>query len=115
MSRRASGLRAWVFQRVTAVYLLLFFPYLTLTLATNPPPDHAAFVEWVSGPGVSIGLMLFVLSLLLHAWVGVRDAIIDYVHPVAGRVTVLTMLAFGLIACGMWALKVLVLAGVAAA
>ena len=115
MSRQASGLRAWLFQRVTAVYLLLYFPYLILTLASHPPADHAALVEWLSHPGVAIAMMLFVASLLLHAWVGVRDAVIDYVHPVAGRVTVLTVLALGLIACGLWALKVLVLAGTAAA
>ncbi len=41
---------------------------------------------------------------------GVRDAIIDYVHPIAARVTVLSLLAFGLAACGLWALKAIVLA-----
>lgn len=114
MSRQASGLRAWVFQRVTAIYLLLFLPYLILTLAANAPVDHGAWIAWLSRPGVSIGVLLFFAALLLHAWVGFRDAVMDYVHPIAARVTVLTLLAFGLIACGLWALKVVVLAHVAA-
>lgn len=111
MSRQASGLRAWIFQRVTAIALLLYFPFLILSLALGPPASHAAWVAWLSQPLVGIGLLLFVGVLLLHAWVGVRDAIIDYVHPTAIRVTALSLLALGLIGCGLWALKVIVLVG----
>ncbi len=111
MSRQASGLRAWVFQRVTAIFLLLYFPYLILSLAFSPPASHAAWVAWLSQPLVGMGFLIFVGALLLHAWVGVRDAIIDYVHPITARVTALTLLALGLIGCGLWALKVVILAG----
>ncbi len=111
MSRQASGLRAWIFQRVTAITLLLYFPYLLLSLAFGPPASHAAWVAWLGQPQVSVGLLIFVGVLLLHAWVGVRDAIIDYVHPIAIRVTVLSLLALGLIGCGLWALKVIVQVG----
>jgi len=111
MSRQASGLRAWIFQRVTAIALLLYFPYLLLSLAFGPPASHAAWVAWLGQPQVSVGLLIFVGVLLLHAWVGVRDAIIDYVHPIAIRVTVLSLLALGLISCGLWALKVIVQVG----
>lgn len=111
MSRQASGLRAWIFQRVTAIALFLYFPYLILSLAFGPPATYAAWVAWLSQPLVSVGLLIFVGVLLLHAWVGVRDAIIDYVHPIAIRVTVLSLLALGLIGCGLWALKVIVQVG----
>jgi hypothetical protein len=33
------------------------------------------------------------------------------VHPITARVTALTLLALGLIGCGLWALKVVILAG----
>lgn len=111
MSRQASGLRAWIFQRVTAIALLLYFPYLLFSLAFGPPASHSAWVAWLGQPQVSVGLLIFVGVLLLHAWVGVRDAIIDYVHPIAIRVTVLSLLALGLIGCGLWALKVIVQVG----
>jgi succinate dehydrogenase / fumarate reductase, membrane anchor subunit len=111
MSRQASGLRAWVFQRVTAIFLLLYFPFLILSMALSPPAHHAAWVAWLSQPLVGMGFLIFVGALLLHCWVGVRDAIIDYVHPTAIRVTALTLLALGLMGCGLWALKVIVLVG----
>jgi len=110
MSRQASGLRAWVFQRITAIFLLLYFPYLILVFAFSAPASHAELVAWLQHPLVGIGFLLFVGALLLHAWVGVRDAIIDYVHPLGIRVTALTLLALALLGCGLWTLKVVVLA-----
>ena len=35
-------------------------------------------------------MALFFLALLLHAWIGVRDVVIDYVHNFSARLTVLT-------------------------
>ena len=107
MSRQASGFRAWVYQRITAVLLLLFFVYLLLTLSFAPPADFVAWVEWLSQPLVRIGLLIFVGALLLHSWVGVRDAIIDYVHPLALRIAALTLLALWLIGTGLWVLTIL--------
>lgn len=109
--RRASGLRAWVVQRVSAVYLLLFTPLLVGKFLFYPPPDHTAWVQWVSNRWVAIGLLLFFVALLMHAWVGVRDILIDYVHPLGARVVLLTLLAFGLLGCGFWALDIVLHAG----
>ncbi len=96
--RTATGLRAWVVQRVTAVYLALFLVYVVAHFALAPPRDY------------SVATLLFFATLLLHAWVGLRDIVIDYVHPVAIRVTVLAVLATGLAACALWAAQVLFLA-----
>ena len=113
MSRRASGLRAWFLQRATAVYLLLFILYTLQHLIFHAPADYAAWQGWVAQPAVSLGLLLFFASLLLHAWVGIRDVIIDYVHPTAIRVSVLTVIGFVLVACAVWALKIIILAQIA--
>lgn len=112
MNRQASGLRAWLLQRVTALYLLLFVPYLIATFIISPPANFEAWRLWVVSPLNSIGILLFFLALLLHVWVGVRDVLMDYVHHSALRVGVLSFMAIGLTACGLWALKVVVLAHV---
>jgi succinate dehydrogenase / fumarate reductase flavoprotein subunit len=80
VSRRASGLKAWVLQRATAVYLALFATYLIFKFGFAVPADHAALVDWASTPWVALGLLVFVPVTLSHAWVGFRDLFMDYVR-----------------------------------
>jgi succinate dehydrogenase / fumarate reductase, membrane anchor subunit len=111
MSRQASGLMAWVIQRATSVYLAIFLTYVLIHFAFNAPADHAALVSWVTHPVVALGLVLLVPVLLAHAWVGIRDVLIDYVHVLGLRIGLLTLVAFVFIASGLWAYKAIITAG----
>jgi succinate dehydrogenase / fumarate reductase membrane anchor subunit len=110
MSRTATGLRAWVVQRATAVYLGLFLIYLLAHWLVAPPPDYAAWRAWIGHPLMGTAFLLFVVALLLHAWVGMRDILIDYVQPTALRIGLLAAVGLGLAGCGLWAAVVLLLA-----
>lgn len=109
MSRTASGLKAWAVQRLTAVYIALFALYLLAVLLFAAPADYQAWKAWIGGPVVSVALLLFVVSVLMHAWIGVRDVLIDYVHPIAARASLLGLIALALIAMGLWAAQALIL------
>jgi succinate dehydrogenase / fumarate reductase membrane anchor subunit len=109
MSRKASGLKAWAIQRVTAIYVGLFALYLLLILLVSAPDGYAAWRDWFAAPSMGIATLVFVISVLMHAWVGIRDVLIDYVKPIAVRATLLSLLALGLLACGLWAAQALIL------
>lgn len=109
MSRRASGLKAWAVQRFTSVYLALFGVYLLLHFLSQPPADYEAWRDWAARPWVSLGLLVFVPVLLAHAWVGIRDVLMDYVKPIAARAILLALFAFLFLASGLWALQALLL------
>ena len=47
------------------------------------------------------------VSLMLHAWIGMRDVVIDYIHPFAIRITVLAFMMFALLMFGIWTLQIL--------
>ncbi|MEW7980130.1 MAG: succinate dehydrogenase, hydrophobic membrane anchor protein [gamma proteobacterium symbiont of Phacoides pectinatus] len=111
MSRQASGFRAWVLQRISAVYLGVYLVYLLGFIAIAPPQSFEAWRTWMAHPVVSFTLLLFFVSLFVHAWVGVRDVVLDYVKPYLLRVLVLSVFAFGLIGSGLWVAKVIFLAG----
>jgi len=113
MSRRASGLRAWALQRITAVYLAIFSLILLWHFIMAAPADFDAWRGWVVQPWVSIGLLLYIVALLLHGWVGIRDVLIDYVHPLAPRLALLTLFGLLLLGSGMWAMQAIVLARLA--
>jgi succinate dehydrogenase / fumarate reductase membrane anchor subunit len=102
-----TGLRAWLVQRVTAVYMLLFIVFVLAHAIVDPPHSYPAWRAWLMNSGVSIATGVFFAALLAHAWVGVRDVIMDYVHPVALRVCLLALLGFGLAATGAWVMRIL--------
>ncbi len=108
MSHRADGLRTWLLQRVSAIYLGVFLLYVLAHFWLNPHPDYAAWHGWVASPVVSIAGAGFILALLIHGWVGLRDVMLDYVHHLGLRLVVLTLVAFLLIGCGLWAMRILI-------
>ena len=110
MSRRAHGLRAWLLQRFSAVYLLLFIVYLFIHFNRAPLADFVQWQGWLADPLVNLATGLFILSLLVHAWVGIRDVIMDYVTHTGLRVALLATVALTMTGCGLWSLRVLFLA-----
>lgn len=107
MSFRASGLKAWLVQRVSAVYLGLFLIYFLGTLWLRPPQGYFAWYDWILSTPVALSLALAFIALLLHAWVGLRDVLIDYIHPFVVRLPLLCLLAGGLFACALWVGRIL--------
>lgn len=87
------GLRAWTLQRATAIYLLGFGIALALRIATTPPDTYPAWLALWRGPFMTAASLLAFASLCLHAWVGARDVILDYVRPVAARPLALALAA----------------------
>ena len=51
--------------------------------------------------------MLFVLSLLYHAWVGVRNIFMDYVKDLGVRLVLDVVAILALITYGVWAAHIL--------
>jgi succinate dehydrogenase / fumarate reductase membrane anchor subunit len=105
---RAHGMRAWLIQRLSAVYMAGYLVFFLLSLIARPPHGFEAWRGFMTTPLMSIATLLLFLLLLVHAWVGLRDVVMDYVHPFKLRFTVLSLIAGGLIAMGAWVLEVLV-------
>jgi succinate dehydrogenase / fumarate reductase membrane anchor subunit len=51
--------------------------------------------------------LLFVVSLLYHAWVGVRNIFMDYIKPVGLRLTLHVLVILALAWYGAWAVQIL--------
>jgi succinate dehydrogenase / fumarate reductase membrane anchor subunit len=105
--KTVTGLRAWLVQRASAVYLLLFIVFILVHFVVDRPHSFPAWHGWMMSSSVRIATAVFFAALLAHAWVGLRDVIMDYVHPVAFRVCVLALLGFGLTAMGVWVMRIL--------
>ena len=106
------GLRDWLLQRVTAVYLGCYVIYLVVHFVRQPSHSYEQWQAWISHPLMAIVSAGFILATLLHAWVGMRDVVLDYIHPVGLRLILLFLMGLLLIGCGFWALRFLLLATV---
>ncbi len=103
------GLRPWLIQRVSAVYIALFVIYIGLTVAMAGDIGYRQWHGWLFHPVNIIAVGLFVIALLLHAWIGMRDIILDYVHNTLVRMIAFTLVIVVLISSGLWCAKILLL------
>lgn len=108
MNQYLSGLPAWVVQRLSALYMTLFTLMATGWYLSAPPLDYASWRELFAQPVVSVMTAMFFLALLLHAWIGIRDVILDYAgrYPVL-RLGLLSLLGGWLIAIAIWVIRMM--------
>ena len=100
--RLFSGQRAFVLQRVSALVLLACLVAAALRVAIGVPVTAAQWQAWAAQPLGAALLLLAAAALIAHAWVGVRDVVLDYVHPLALRLCVLAAAAAGLALLAAW-------------
>jgi succinate dehydrogenase / fumarate reductase membrane anchor subunit len=105
-----SGLTAWLVQRLSAVYMGLFVMVLAVMLLTGPPIDYLRWHGLFAHSAFAIATTMFFLALLLHAWVGMRDVILDYAGQSPSlRLLFLSLLGGWLIALGIWGIRIMVM------
>jgi succinate dehydrogenase / fumarate reductase membrane anchor subunit len=103
-----AGQRAFVLQRLTALVLLAYVAGGALRLAFGAPVSLEHWRAWTARPAGAALIALLAAALLLHAWVGVRDVVLDYMHPLALRLAVLGAIAAALVFLGLWTALILV-------
>ena len=103
------GLSPWVIQRISAVLIALFTVYAFACVFGASAYSYEAWMIWLSCPVNTILTGLFTIALLFHAWVGLRDVVLDYLHHFMLRIVFLTLLAGTLISSGFWVLRILLL------
>lgn len=100
------GLKDWLAQRVTAVVMALYTLFLGGFMLTRPLSFNVWHDLFDSLP-VRLASLLFLASLFLHAWVGMRNIFMDYVHPVVLRLVLHVAVILALVAYAAWAVQIL--------
>lgn len=101
------GLRGFLVQRVTAVVMAVYTAFALVMLATLPRFDHAGWTSLWTMPSVRYATFAFVVAVLLHAWVGLRNVFMDYVHPTGLRLTLYIIVIVALVMYGAWSIQIL--------
>ena len=101
------GLRGWLTQRVTGLVIAIFTVAFIGVLLAAQPTSYFKWRELFSGHAMKLVTFLFVVALLLHSWVGMRDILMDYARPMTVRLALEILVAVLLIAWGGWAILIL--------
>lgn len=102
------GLKDWLVQRVTAIYMALFtLVFAACALFCLPEFSYEAWSGLFSSACVKFFSFLFIASLCYHAWIGMRDIWMDYVKPAGLRLALHLIVLFLLVGYAGWAVRIL--------
>ena len=101
------GLRDWLLQRLTAVVMAAYTVGLAVYLAWHAPASHAEWKSIFVSPVGRLSTMLFLAALLYHAWVGMRDIVMDYVKPAGVRLVLESAVGLALLGYLIWSAGIL--------
>ena len=101
------GLRDWLAQRVTAVVMILYTVLLVVMLLKMPQFDYASWRGLWLAPLMRIATLLFLLSLFVHAWIGMRNIFMDYIKCTGLRLSLYAAVILALVAYTAWAVQIL--------
>ncbi len=101
------GLRDWLLQRITAVMMALYVFFLAGYIFLHPHLDYETWTALFSWNVVRSVTLLFLLALFAHAWVGVRDIVMDYVKHAALRLFIHVLVILALLLYAIWSVQIL--------
>jgi succinate dehydrogenase / fumarate reductase membrane anchor subunit len=101
------GLRDWLSQRVTATLMALFTTAVVIQVLLPGPMGYDKWAGIFSAQWMKVLTFVAIVSLLIHAWVGVRDIWMDYVKSVGLRLALQVFTLVWLVGCAGWAVQVL--------
>lgn len=101
------GWRDWLVQRISAVVMAAYTVLVLFLLLWFGGLDRAAWQAAFANEAFRIVTFVFMLALLWHAWVGVRNIAMDYLKPAAVRLTFEGLVIVVLVAYVGWTVQVL--------
>ena len=101
------GTRDWLAQRITAVIMAVYSVIVVVALMGGAPITFKVWTELFSQGWMRVATLLFMASLAWHAWVGVRDILMDYIKPDGLRLTLQVMTLLTIAAYIGWTIQIL--------
>lgn len=101
------GLRDWLVQRVTALVMAAYTVMFVGILLACPPRHYGDWRALFENQLMRVATFLFFVSLFWHAWIGMRDILMDYVKPTAVRLGLEIVVAVLLAGYAGWAIQIL--------
>ena len=101
------GLRDWLAQRVTATIMAVYTVIILVVLLGGQPISYAVWRDLFTQGWMRVATLLFAACFAWHAWVGVRDIIMDYIKPTGLRLTLEALVLLTIAGYMAWTIQIL--------
>ncbi len=101
------GWQDWLAQRVTAVIMVLFSIVFIGFFVVHGSVNYGQWKTLFSSQLFRVLALLFLFSVFYHAWIGIRDVLMDYIKPTGIRLTAQVAVLLFLISCAIWSVAIL--------
>ncbi|AHE66104.1 succinate dehydrogenase, hydrophobic membrane anchor protein [Legionella oakridgensis] len=105
-SLTGNGLKDWLIQRFTAVYLAIYSLFLLVFLLTHPQLQYHEWHALFQSVGMKVTTMIALLTFLLHTWIGIWTVTTDYLKSKVLRVFVQFLVVWFLLSQFIWGLMI---------
>jgi succinate dehydrogenase / fumarate reductase membrane anchor subunit len=101
------GLRDWLIQRVTAAVMAVYSVALAGYLLWQPQLSYDVWTGLFSSLLMRTFTLLFMFGLFYHAWIGVRDIVMDYVKQASVRLVIHILVILVFLLYAIWSVQIL--------
>ena len=101
------GLKDWLAQRISALVMAVCTLIFLAVLLSGGPVTYESWKGLFTKGAMPFLALLFTVSALIHAWIGVRDILMDYVKPTGLRLAFQIATILWLVGCAGWAVRIL--------
>ena len=101
------GIKDWLVQRVTALVMTFYVVVFAGILLVCPPRRYEQWRALFGNQIMRVATIVFFICLFWHAWIGVRDILMDYVKPTGARLGLEIVAVLVLAGYTVWAVRIL--------
>lgn len=107
MGLTGNGLKDWFVQRVSAVIIGLYVIFLAGYILSHSLLDYVTWQGLFAHPFMRFFTFLTLLSVVVHAWIGIWTVLTDYVKVVWLRLSLEVLMALALLFYLIWGIQIL--------
>ena len=101
------GTGDWLAQRFSAALMAVFTLVLLLQLLAPGPLGYDKWAGIFAAQWMKVLTFSVIVAIAWHAWVGLREVLMDYIKPVGLRLALQVFAIVWLISCAGWGIQVL--------
>ena len=106
-SLTGNGLRDWLIQRISAVFIALYAVFILGFVLMHPQMDYLTWRELFTPLWVKVFSLLTLIFFMVHTYIGLWIVSTDYIRPRAVRFGFQILLRLGLVALLAWGIQIL--------